>query len=54
MFGTSLQQEFLEAARCFGLSRENLAELFRNAVRTSFLSEDEKRKLEEAFKLELF
>jgi adenosine deaminase len=50
MFGTSLQDEFLQAARCFDLSRETLTGLCRNAVHASFLSEDEKRKLEERFK----
>jgi adenosine deaminase/aminodeoxyfutalosine deaminase len=47
MFGTSLQEEFLQATRCFEFSRETLAELCRNAVRASFLSEDEKQKLRE-------
>jgi aminodeoxyfutalosine deaminase len=47
MFGTSLQEEFLQAARCFEFSRETLAELCRNAVHASFLSEDEKQKLQE-------
>ncbi len=47
MFGTSLQEEFLRAARCFELSRETLTGLCRNAVRASFLSEGEKQKLEE-------
>jgi len=52
MFGTSLQTEFLEAARCFGLSRETLSGLCRNAVQASFLSEDEKQKLKDRIKLE--
>jgi len=52
MFGTSLQKEFLEAARCFNLSRETLVELCRNAVHASFLSEDEKRKLLEQLRVE--
>ena len=52
MFGTSLQEEFLQAARCFELSRETLAGLCRNAVHASFLSEDEKQKLEERVKEE--
>jgi adenosine deaminase/aminodeoxyfutalosine deaminase len=46
MFGTSLQEEFLQAARCFELSRETLSALCRNAIHAAFLSEDEKRKLE--------
>ncbi len=45
MFGTSLQEEFLQAARCFHLSRETLADLCRNAVDASFLSEAEKQTL---------
>jgi adenosine deaminase len=52
MFGTSLQEEFLEAARCFEFSRETLAALCRNAVHASFLSEDEKQKLEERLLVE--
>jgi adenosine deaminase len=51
MFGTSLQEEFLQAARCFELSRETLAGLCRNAVDASFLSEDEKQKLAERVKV---
>ena len=46
MFGTSLQEEFLTAARCFNLDRETLTGLCRNAVQASFLDDDEKRKLE--------
>jgi adenosine deaminase/aminodeoxyfutalosine deaminase len=45
MFGTSLENEFLEAARCFGFSRETLTDLCLNAARASFLGEDEKQKL---------
>jgi aminodeoxyfutalosine deaminase len=45
MFGTSLQEEFLEVARYFGFSRETLTGLCVNAARASFLSEDQKRKL---------
>jgi len=45
MFGTSVQEEFLQAARSFGLARETLASLCRNAVQASFLSDDEKKKL---------
>ena len=51
MFGTSLQEEFLQAARCFEFSRETLAGLCRNAVDASFLSEDEKQKLAERVKI---
>jgi aminodeoxyfutalosine deaminase len=46
MFGTSLCQEFLQAAQCFDLSAQNLTDLCRNAVRASFLNEDEKLNLE--------
>jgi aminodeoxyfutalosine deaminase len=46
MFGTSLQEEFQRAARCFQLNRATLAGLCRNAVRASFLSAEEKEKLE--------
>jgi adenosine deaminase len=52
MFGTSLQEEFLEAARCFELSCETLAQLCRNAVDASFLSEGEKQKLREQLRVE--
>ena len=51
MFGTSLQEEFLQAARYFNFRRETLAQLCRNAVHASFLSGDEKQKLEEELKL---
>jgi adenosine deaminase/aminodeoxyfutalosine deaminase len=47
MFGTSLEEEFLKVARCFGFNRETLAELCRNAVHASFLSEDEKQQWNE-------
>jgi adenosine deaminase/aminodeoxyfutalosine deaminase len=46
MFGTSLQAEFLNAARCFEFTRETVFGLCRNAVRAAFLREDEKRRLE--------
>jgi adenosine deaminase/aminodeoxyfutalosine deaminase len=45
MFGTSLQEEFLQAARCFGFSHETLTGMCRNAVHASFLSDDEKYQL---------
>jgi aminodeoxyfutalosine deaminase len=45
MFGTSLQEEFQRAACCFALSRATLLGLCQNAVRASFLSEDDQRKL---------
>ena len=50
MFGTSLQEEFRRAARSFELSRETLTGLCRNAVQASFLSEDEKLKLQKKLK----
>jgi adenosine deaminase/aminodeoxyfutalosine deaminase len=43
MFGTSLEAEFMHAARCFGLSREALTGLCRNAVDASFLNEADKQ-----------
>jgi adenosine deaminase len=51
MFGTSLQEEFLQAARCFDFSRSTLIGLCRNAVDASFLSEDEKQELRDRLKL---
>ncbi len=47
MFGTSLEEEFLKSARCFGFNRETVSKLCLNAVRASFLDEDEKQKLQE-------
>ena len=46
MFGTSLENEFREAARCFHFSQEALVKLCGNAVRASFLDASEKQKLE--------
>ncbi len=51
MFGTSLQEEFLQAARCFDFTPEMLIGLCRNAVDASFLSEDEKQELRERLRL---
>jgi len=42
MFGTSLQEEFLRAARAFSLTREQIVGLCENAIRYSFLAEGEK------------
>lgn len=42
MFGTSLENEYLQAARCFGLSREVMAELARQAARSAFLPEEDR------------
>ena len=47
MFGTSLEEEYRQAARCFGFSRETLAGFCLNAVHASFLSEVEKHTLQE-------
>lgn len=47
MFGTSLQEEFEQAALCFQFNRQTLIGLSRNAVRASFLSAGEKVKFEE-------
>jgi adenosine deaminase/aminodeoxyfutalosine deaminase len=52
MFGTSLQEEFSQAARCFEFSRQTLVKLCGNAVHASFLNEDEKQKLQERLKPE--
>jgi len=45
MFGTSLQEEFVRATRAFSLSREQIIHLCENAIRHSFLSEEEKAPL---------
>ena len=45
MFGTSLQEEFVRAARAFSLSREQIVRLAENAIRCSFLPDDEKEPL---------
>ena len=52
MFGTSLQGEFLEVARCFEFSRDVMAGLLQNAVRASFLNEAEKERLNERWQAE--
>jgi adenosine deaminase/aminodeoxyfutalosine deaminase len=52
MFGTTLQEEFLQAARCFELSRATMAGLCRNAVHASFLGEEEKQRLLERLRVE--
>jgi adenosine deaminase/aminodeoxyfutalosine deaminase len=52
MFGTSLEEEFVQATRCFELSRETLVGLCRNAVEAAFLSGEEKQKLHAQLKLE--
>jgi len=45
MFGTSLTQEYRQAASVLGLSRDQLASLARNAVRASFLDAAAKQDL---------
>jgi len=45
MFGTSLEGEFLLAAKTFSLSRQQLLALCENAVRASFLPETEQEAL---------
>jgi aminodeoxyfutalosine deaminase len=42
MFGTDLVNEYLLAARTFGLAREQILHLGQNAIRAAFLSEEEK------------
>jgi aminodeoxyfutalosine deaminase len=53
MFGTSLQEEFVRAARCFAWNREVLSGLCRNAVESSFLTEGEKQKLRDQLRTEI-
>jgi adenosine deaminase/aminodeoxyfutalosine deaminase len=45
MFGTSLEREFLLAAKTFSLSRDQLIRLCENAIRASFLPENERQSL---------
>jgi adenosine deaminase/aminodeoxyfutalosine deaminase len=45
MFGTDLVNEYLLAARTFGLTREQILQLGQNAIRAAFLSEEEKLNL---------
>ncbi|HTS70047.1 MAG TPA: adenosine deaminase [Terriglobia bacterium] len=52
MFGTSLEEEFSRAARCFGLNQGTLTRFARNAVDASFLPPEEKLKLEERMRNE--
>jgi adenosine deaminase len=42
MFGTTLQQEYVRSAQAFGLSRQQIVQLCKNAIRYSFLSDDDK------------
>ncbi len=45
MFRTSLEREFLLAANHFALSRDQITRLCENAIRSTFLPEDEKQAL---------
>lgn len=45
LFASSIEQEFLEAARIFALSREQVAQLCENAVQAAFLPAEEKHRL---------
>jgi aminodeoxyfutalosine deaminase len=45
MFGTSLAQEYRQAASVLGLSRDQLASVARNGVRASFLDAAARRDL---------
>jgi aminodeoxyfutalosine deaminase len=42
MFGTNLVNEYLLAAKTFGLARQQIVHLCQNAIRAAFLSEEEK------------
>jgi adenosine deaminase len=42
MFGTNLVNEYLLAAKTFGLARQQILHLGQNAIRAAFLSEEEK------------
>lgn len=48
LFGTTLEKEFLLAARTFGLSREQLTAFTRTAIEAAFLGEPEKAELRKA------
>jgi len=45
LFGSSLEREFLQAARSFALSRQQVVQLCENAVRAAFLPAEEKQRL---------
>jgi len=45
MFRTNLVNEYLLAAKTFGLAREQILHLCQNAIRAAFLSEEEKQDL---------
>ncbi|MCL5006421.1 MAG: adenosine deaminase [Acidobacteria bacterium] len=45
LFGSSIEREFLQAARSFGLSWQQVVQLCENAVRAAFLPAEEKQSL---------
>jgi adenosine deaminase/aminodeoxyfutalosine deaminase len=45
MFGTSLENEFLQAAKAFSLSPAQIVQLCENSIHAAFLREEEKQKL---------
>jgi aminodeoxyfutalosine deaminase len=49
LFNTTLMQEYQRLAEVFGLSEEDLQRLTLNAVRSTFLPAEEKRRMEEEF-----
>ena len=53
LFNTSLTGECLIAAKTFGFDREQIQELSLNSVRAAFLPEDQRRSLEERFRVEM-
>jgi aminodeoxyfutalosine deaminase len=50
MFGTSLQEEFLRSAKAFTFTREQIVHICENAIRFSFLPDDEKAALHQDLK----
>ncbi|KAH7427991.1 hypothetical protein KP509_10G070500 [Ceratopteris richardii] len=51
IFGTDISQEYALAAVCFGLTKENLQFLARNALKHIFANDDVKEELENIFDL---
>jgi len=49
LFNTTLTEEYLRLAEVFGLSEEDLQLLTFNAVRSTFLPAEERRKMEAEF-----
>ena len=52
LFNTSLTDEYLIAARTFGLTCSQMEELSLNAVRAAFLPADQRRAIEQTFRAE--